>query len=94
MAPILGQDVDAARARLNKQLEIYGILPSYRAILDREGAAGPGDIAMLGDEATLRERIFALRDIGVTDFNAAIMAVEQGASDRTLEFLAAMKREL
>ena len=90
----LCQDVDAARAKLNKQLEIYGILPSYRAMLDREGVAGPGDIAMLGDEATLRKQIFALRDIGVTDFNAAIMAVEDGAGERTLEFLAAVKKEL
>lgn len=90
----LCQDIPAARAKLDKDLEIYGILPSYRAMLDREGAAGPGDIAMLGDEATLREQLTRLRDIGVTDFNAAIVPVEDGAAERTLAFLAEMKKEL
>ena len=28
-----------------KVFEIYGTLPSYRAMLDREGAAGPADVA-------------------------------------------------
>jgi 5,10-methylenetetrahydromethanopterin reductase len=75
-------------------LEIYGILPSYRAMLDREGAAGPGDIALLGDEATLRQKIVELRDSGVTDFNSAVMAVEDGADQRTLAFLADLKQQL
>jgi 5,10-methylenetetrahydromethanopterin reductase len=75
-------------------LEIYGILPSYRAMLDREGAAGPGDIALLGDEATLRQKIVELRDSGVTDFNATVMAVEDGADQRTLAFLADLKQQL
>ena len=30
-------------------------------------------------------------DAGVTDFNAAIMDVEEGAYDRTLDFLSSMK---
>lgn len=90
----LCRDVDTAREKLNKQLEIYGILPSYRAMLDREGAAGPGDIALLGDEATLRQKIVELRDSGVTDFNAAVMAVEDGADQRTLAFLADLKQQL
>lgn len=90
----LVSDVEAARAKANKALEIYGILPSYRAMLDREGAAGPGDIAIFGDEATLREKVLQLRDIGVTDFNAAMMPVEEGASERTHAFLASLKAEL
>lgn len=90
----LCQDVAAARARVDKDLEIYGLLPSYRAMLDREGAAGPGDIAIFGDEATLRKSILGLRDIGVTDFNAAIMPIEKGAGERTLDFLTELKKEL
>ena len=34
-------DPDAARAAANQELAIYGQLPSYRAMLDKEGAAGP-----------------------------------------------------
>ena len=50
-------DVDAAKATLNQTLQIYGTLPSYRAMLDKEGAAGPADVAILGDEETVRAGI-------------------------------------
>lgn len=76
-----------AREKIGKALVIYGQLPSYRAMLDREGAAGPGDVAMAGDEAYLRREIARLREIGVTDFDAAITPVEDGAYERTLAFL-------
>ena len=64
-------DVDAARARANKVFAIYGQLPSYRAMLDKEGAAGPGDVAIVGDEASVREQIADLGAAGVTDFVAS-----------------------
>lgn len=88
---VLTTQVDAAREAIAKSLAIYGQLPSYRAMLDKEGAAGPADIALVGDENALRGDIKRFEDAGVTDFNAAIMGVEEGAYDRTLEFLAAMK---
>ena len=81
---------DEARAQIAKGLVIYGQLPSYRAMLDREGVEGPADIAILGDENLLRGEIKRLEDAGVTDFNAAIMNVEDGAYERTLEFLASL----
>ena len=87
----LTTNVDAAKQKINEQLVIYGQLPSYRAMLDREGAAGPADIALLGDENALRGEIGRLESMGVTDFNAAIMDVEDGARDRTLEFLESLK---
>ena len=43
-------DPAAARASAAAEFAIYGQLPSYRAMLDREGAAGPGDVAIIGDE--------------------------------------------
>jgi F420-dependent oxidoreductase-like protein len=69
----LTNDVDAAREHIGKTLKNYGMLPSYRAMLDREGVAGPADLALVGDEATLRADIARLRDAGVTDFNAALI---------------------
>mgnify|MGYP003335629764 CR=1 FL=1 len=57
-----------ARARAAQIFEVYGHLPSYRAMLDREGAAGPADVAIVGDEATVCAQIRALADCGVTDF--------------------------
>ena len=79
-----------ARDKIAQNLAIYGQLPSYRAMLDREGAKGPADIALAGDENYLRSALVRLREIGVTDFTAAIIETEDGAYERTLEFLATM----
>lgn len=54
-------DVAAARAQAAEQFVMYGHLPSYRAMLDREGFAGPEDAAIIGDEQTVTERIKALQ---------------------------------
>jgi F420-dependent oxidoreductase-like protein len=67
-------DVAAARERAAAVFAVYGQLPSYRAMLDREGAAGPADIAIIGSDAEVIEQIGALETIGVTDF----IAVEFG----------------
>ncbi len=83
----LTDDVEGARETIAKELEIYGMLPSYRAMLDREGVAGPAELALLGDEASLRSSIQRLRDIGVTDFNAAIMPLGEGVFENTLDLL-------
>ncbi len=87
---VLTNKPDDARARIAEDLTIYGQLPSYRAMLDREGVAGPADIAIAGDENLLRGEIKRLEDMGVTDFNAAVMGVEDGSTERTLEFLASL----
>ncbi len=84
---VLTSNVDAAREVIGKSLVVYGQLPSYRAMLDKEGAAGPADVALVGDEKTLDAAIQRLRDVGVTDFNAAIVPTEDGAADRTLDYL-------
>ena len=70
---------DEARARAARIFEIYGQLPSYRAMLDREGAAGPADVAIIGDEETVGSRIMALADAGVTDFVAGEFAARDDA---------------
>jgi F420-dependent oxidoreductase-like protein len=67
-------DPDAARASAAKEFAIYGQLPSYRAMLDREGAAGPADVAIVGDEDTVTTQVLALAGAGVTDFVAAEFA--------------------
>ena len=64
-------DVDAARAQADEQFSIYGTLPSYRAMLDREGAAGPGGVAVVGDEESVAAQLRHFADIGATDFLVA-----------------------
>ncbi len=82
-------DVDAARDYANNAFKMYGTLPSYRAMLDREGADGPGDVAILGDESTVRKALAELRDAGVSDFGAAVFPADADAAVRTREFLKA-----
>ena len=65
------KDPDQARERAGRVLGFYGDLPSYRAMLDREGAAGPADVALVGDEDAVAGQVQALAAAGVTDFVAA-----------------------
>jgi 5,10-methylenetetrahydromethanopterin reductase len=83
----LCSDTSAARAVCDQTYKIYGRLPSYRAMLDREGVATPGGVALVGDEATLRSGMASYRDAGVTDFAASVFAADDGAVERTLAFL-------
>ena len=69
-------DREAALKRAAQVFVVYGQLPSYRAMLDKEGAAGPADIAIIGSASEVADRIMALSEIGVTDF----AAVEFGAT--------------
>tara|TARA_A100001037_G_scaffold285739_1_gene293363 strand:- start:59 stop:970 length:912 start_codon:yes stop_codon:yes gene_type:complete len=87
---VLTNNVEDVRDSLAEPLAIYGQLPSYRAMLDREGLDEPQDIALIGDETQLRAEIGRIRDSGVTDFNAAIMNTEDGAYERTFEFLSSL----
>jgi F420-dependent oxidoreductase-like protein len=79
-------DPDAARERAARVFAIYEQLPSYRAMLDREGAAGVADITLAGDEDTVRSQIAGLAEAGVTDFVAGEYARGEDAS-RTRAFL-------
>src|SRR6185295_1507470 len=54
------RDMAAARVTAAQQFQIYGALPSYRAMLDREGAEGPADVALVGDEAAVGEALHRL----------------------------------
>jgi 5,10-methylenetetrahydromethanopterin reductase len=67
-------DPVAARDRAARVFAIYGQLPSYRAMLDREGATGPADVAIVGDEDAVAGQIQALAGDGVTDFVAGAYA--------------------
>ena len=85
---VLTNDEAGAREAIGKTLQIYGQLPSYRAMLDKEGVAGPAELAFAGNEASIRAKIQQLKDVGVTDFTAAIVATDEGAYERTQAFLA------
>ncbi|MDO8363333.1 MAG: LLM class F420-dependent oxidoreductase [Actinomycetota bacterium] len=76
-------DVGAARARAAEVFAMYNQLPSYRAMMDRENVAGPGELAIAGTEAEVRDQLAELASIGVTDFNAAVFGRRGDERDRT-----------
>jgi F420-dependent oxidoreductase-like protein len=79
-------DPDRARKLAARMFARYAQVPSYRAMLDREGVSEPGEIAVVGDEATVEKALRYLIEIGATE----ILALPFGqASDqsRTLALL-------
>ncbi|MCX2982387.1 TIGR03564 family F420-dependent LLM class oxidoreductase [Halieaceae bacterium IMCC14734] len=78
-----------AKAMVAESLKMYGMLPSYRAMLDREGVEGPADVALIGSANEVADRLAALREIGVTDFNAAITPTDPDVFDNTMAVLEA-----
>ncbi len=85
-------DPDAARESAAKTFAIYGQLPSYRAMLDREGAAGPGDVAIVGDEDAVAAGIRNVFEAGGTEFSAAVFGSREEIG-RTRSLLAQLAKE-
>lgn len=83
-------DVDGARAQAAEQFAMYGHLPSYRAMLDREGYAGPADAVLIGDEATVAARIEGLRAAGVDEYVGVVYDRSPEVRDRTRALLRAL----
>jgi 5,10-methylenetetrahydromethanopterin reductase len=79
-------DIAGARERAAREFQVYGFLPSYRAMLDREGAEGPADVAIVGDAASVEKSVRELADTGVTDFIASIFGARDDRA-RTRELL-------
>ena len=72
--PIAVSD-DLAVARLNAEryFSRYDSMPSYRRMLDLEGVASPSDLAVIGDESEVEDRLRGLADAGATDLLAVAL---------------------
>lgn len=81
---------DEARALAAQIFAGYAQIPSYRAMLDREGASGLEDLAIIGDENLVRSELHRLESAGVTDLCAFPFESEAGDAARTVEFLGAI----
>lgn len=80
-------DVAGARAQAADQFGMYGTLPSYRAMLDREGYANPEDAAIIGDEKTVSERLEELSALGVDEVSAVVFDASPEGRERTRALL-------
>ena len=86
---IVTDDEADGRAKADEQLAGYGNIPVYRAVLDREGVAGPADVSVVGDEGSVTRQLARLCEIGATDF-VAIPTGDRGDRRRTLDHLATL----
>jgi F420-dependent oxidoreductase-like protein len=86
---IVTDDEAYGRAQADEQLAGYGQIPVYRAVLDREGVDGPGDVSIVGNEASVTAQLRRLTDIGATDF-VAIPSGSDSDRRRTLDHLATL----
>lgn len=82
-------DVAGARERAAAMFALYGQMPSYRAMLDREGLAGAEDIVLAGDEARVRGLLAPYLDSGATELIFQI-AANDADRQRTREFVASL----
>src|SRR5207302_1094785 len=48
----------------------YNDLPSYRGVMDVEGASGPADVSIVGGEEEVRAGLARFAEAGATDFAA------------------------
>ena len=81
---------DRVRSLVTKNLAMYGELPSYKAMFEREGVAGPGELAIIGNEAEVAERLRQLDQAGVTDFAVSEFTTSKDERSRTREFLCSL----
>ncbi len=63
-------DPAAVRGAVAAILDGYNDLPSYRGVMDTEGAGGPADVSIIGSETEVRDGLAAFEDAGATDFAA------------------------
>ena len=80
-------DPARARAFAAKKLLVYGRLAAYRAMMDQEGVDGPEDIAAIGTEEEVRDRINAFSEAGATDLRVSDLCPNEEESSRTYELL-------
>jgi F420-dependent oxidoreductase-like protein len=77
---------EPVRTAIAQGLSMYGKLPSYRAMFEREGVDGPADVAIVGSAAEVQDRLQAMAAAGVTDFAASefTRTPEERAATRSL----------
>jgi 5,10-methylenetetrahydromethanopterin reductase len=80
-------DPAAARQRAAEMFRLSREYPSYRRVLDMEGADDVGEIALIGDEDEVLERFAQLHSIGVTDVACTEIGASAQEHNRTRQLL-------
>lgn len=81
-------DPISARAAAAPGAANYAALPSYRAMLDREGIDDPTDLILAGSIDEISEGLAAYVDAGVTDLRLGVLAPDAAHAATTRDALA------
>lgn len=87
---LLTNDESSAATWAEDEFAMYGRLPAYKSVIEREGVESAAGIAVYGDEGVLTKAVERLRDAGVTDFQITTFG-DEAARRRTIEFLISLR---
>lgn len=82
---------DAAKEQAASAFGFYNHLPSYRAMLDKEGAGGPADVAVVGDEESVAAQLRYLFECGATSLSLPVFGSREERA-RTMGLLSELSR--
>ncbi|EFV13872.1 TIGR03564 family F420-dependent LLM class oxidoreductase [Segniliparus rugosus] len=95
VAAVLTDDAEEVRGRAASIFDFYLTLPSYRAVVEREGVGHPVDLALIGDEAALARGVRRLFDAGATEV-VLTQGLQLGGAEarlRTWEFAGTLAQQ-
>jgi 5,10-methylenetetrahydromethanopterin reductase len=84
-------DVAAMRDQVSEEMAIYHRMPSYRAMLEREGVKTAGETGLFGSRDDVEEALGRLAEAGATDFGAILFG-DDDEQEATRELLAEAAR--
>jgi len=84
-------DPDGARRWIDDRYGLAKNLPAYRPVFDREGAAGPADVLVAGDEEAVAREFARFAAVGVTELQV-IACGSDAEQARTVAFAADLAR--
>jgi F420-dependent oxidoreductase-like protein len=84
---------DQVRQTIGTLLANYRDLPSYRGVMDLDGATGPEDVSIVGDEDEVRAGLARFAEAGTTDFSALEFVLDPEQETRTRALLRAVAAE-
>jgi alkanesulfonate monooxygenase SsuD/methylene tetrahydromethanopterin reductase-like flavin-dependent oxidoreductase (luciferase family) len=70
------KNAESVRGLIAAGLDGYNDLPSYRGVMDAEGAAGPADVSLIGSADEVRAGLEAFASAGATDFAAVEIGLD------------------
>jgi F420-dependent oxidoreductase-like protein len=80
-------DADSVKGFVAAALAGYNDLPSYRGVMDVDGAGGPADVSLIGTEAEVLAGIRSFAEAGATDFAPVELTLNPDDAAATRELL-------